>query len=490
MFPRFWIRSSIVATSVWLLALSGAAPPNSAAAEPHAAEPASGSAPAGAIAAPSGIYGAGASYWGTIPEPADSVSMVFANPRRALWEYPLLVPYRIVELPLRAFWNATGAAYNVLNHYRVPYFIGQLLAPKDIPYGAVLVFKSGGIAGAGGGFTIFHNEFFGEDNRLKIRTLFTTTGTRRATIGTMFGKTKPSMLEVGGGYVLRQNARYFGLGPDSREIDKSFYSQETGWGGFTLHQELMPQTKIEFTNFYSTAGTRRPHEDRTPALPDTFRGPEQPFGFGMRSDGYTGSIAFVHNDTREDGRPEVGGVRRLAVAYFGGTSDDKAHYWSYRADVEQFLPLWFTERALALRGIAHVVDERSDRIPFQRLLTNDEPDLLRGFDDYRFRDRGFVSLTTEYRWPLWANLNKGDLGLDAYILNDIGQVFEEKEEITRRNVTVSWGGGLRLITRAGFRGRIEIARSDEDTVVRIATDQIFQHEEDGFYNGRDQAALR
>jgi hypothetical protein len=124
------------------------------------------------------------------------------------------------------------------------------------------------------------------------------------------------------------------------------------------------------------------------------------------------------------------------------------------------------------------------------LYTNDEPDQLRGYQDFRWRDRGIAILSAEYRWPVWALEALGGIGIDAFLLSDVGQVFHEAEDLSRRNVTVSWGGGFRLISRSGFTGRIEAAWSREETVFRISTDQLFQYDKDNLYNGRDQNVLR
>ncbi len=441
-----------------------------------------------------GKDGSGESYWGPIEARADSNSTeVEQNPRPA-WEYPLLVPYRIVQLPFRAVVGTIGAAYVYADESGLAYRIAQILGPKELPYGALLTVKGGGLSGIGGGVSIFHKEFFGPHNRLKIRTTFTSKGETKATLGTLFGDRKASMLEVGGGYRIRRNARYFGLGPDAGNRNESFYSQETSWGGFLVSQRIKDELRIELGTLYSGVGARRPHDEDEPALPDLFNGTRErtrPFGYGDLSTGLTLNLGIVRDGTMKTGRPESGSIQRLRATYFTSTGDEaESSFWSYRLDLEQFIGLWHTERALAIRGYVNWLDEESDLIPFQRLLTNDEPDLFRGFKDYRWRDRGLTGLSLEYRWPLWVDNQVGGPGLDVYLLTDVGQVFNEFEEISARNVQVSYGGGIRMIGRDGYNGRLEMAWSKDEFVLRVGSDQIFQYARGGLFNGRDQSALR
>jgi hemolysin activation/secretion protein len=129
-------------------------------------------------------------------------------------------------------------------------------------------------------------------------------------------------------------------------------------------------------------------------------------------------------------------------------------------------------------------------IPFQRLATNDDPDLLRGYPDLRFRDRGLVVITGEYRWPIWASVRAAGAGVDAYLLADAGQVFRDRRNLLLPRFTTSYGGGLRIITGSGFAGRVELAWSDEGMQARLGSDQVFQFSRGGLYHGRNPIPLR
>ena len=156
------------------------------------------------------------------------------------------------------------------------------------------------------------------------------------------------------------------------------------------------------------------------------------------------------------------------------------------------MPLFRERRTLAFRAqISWLENKGDDGIPFQRMMVNDEPDLLRGYRDYRWRALGMTSFSTEYRWPVWARGSPDEFGLDSYLFTDIGQVFDDLDQIGSDNLTVSYGWGLRFVLPGGhFAGRLEIARSDEETVIRLRGDQIFQFAKGGLFHGRNPIPSR
>ena len=54
----------------------------------------------------------------------------------------------------------------------------------------------------------------------------------------------------------------------------------------------------------------------------------------------------------------------------------------------------------------------------------------------------------------------------------------------------SFGGGLRVIGGYGFIGRVEVSRSEGETVFRLSGLQTFQFAGGGFYNGKKPVPFR
>jgi hypothetical protein len=415
---------------------------------------------------------------------------VFASPHDPLWEQTLLAPYAIVRLPFRGLNAGARAAFVFLDDHRVTGRIRRLLGPRRGPFGFAINVTAGGLSGFGGGLTLFHDSFLSPANRAKLRFQYTADGGRRGTFGLVSGEGGISESSLGLGGRLMPTARYFGLGPDSDRRDKSLYEEEQIWAAVSHLRRFGHGIAVEGRAMLSAVDARKGPRDSDPPLEEAFAG-RLPAGYGRRSNAFATSVALRHDTTVESGRPECGGVRRVMVGRTDEIGSERTSFWIYRGDVEQFVPLWNDQQTLALRGFFTWSEPvGSSNIPFQRLTTNDDPDILRGYQDLRFRDRGMTALTLEYRWPVWALGASKGTGVDAYLLSDFGQVFGDRRELAIDRITESYGGGLRFIGSHGFVGRLEVAHSIEETKLRLRADQVFQFARGGLYHGRNPVPQR
>ena len=439
------------------------------------------------------LDGTGASYWGQIPNLDGSTPATIDNKAMPVWEGALVWPYRVITYPLRLLSTGVGASIEFFNESPVISQVGNLFGPRRGPFGVLMQFQAGGLSGLGGGFTAEHGSFFGASNRFRLAASTTDNGTHRVRLGLRFPSVLRGEVDFGAGYRRRPNARYFGLGPETAEGLESYYEQELLWTGISYRKGIGANLFLHGDALFSSIGTDSPDldddEDDLP-IETRFTGALPP-GFGMSSSGITIGASLTHLTVTETGRPTRGGSRRLRATYFAGTGADNSTFWTYRMDVQQFLQTWYPYHVLALRAHASWIDQvGTTPVPFQRLMTNDDPDLMRGFEDFRWRDKGMVVLSAEYRWPLWVMNHPDALGLDIYLHSDVGQVFSDLDQINRDNLTFSWGAGIRMLSAGGFVFRIEHSRSNEDAVWRLRGDQIFQFARGGFYHGRDPVPAR
>lgn len=446
-----------------------------------------------AMAAPSAPAGegGGASYWGNIPPPADSLRARFLPRPVPLWERTLGAPYELVVLPLGLTGKGLKAGLVYADEHGWASRIAWLLGPQAGPFGLKLRVEAGELLGPGAGLVVNHDAFLGSANAFVLRWRSNASGTHRVHAGLDLAGPRRARTVLAAGYSLRPNARFFGLGPQSRARAESYYTQELAWGAAALRLPVADGLSAEFSARYAEVAARGPGPDDGPSLPERFDA--LPAGYGERSRGTTVGLALVHDTTTESGRPRRGGIRHVAVARHlaRAGAGDGIDYTSYRGELEQFVPLWNAQQALALRLFADWIDAEQPRdLPFQCLPANDEPFLLRGYRDFRWRGTGIAGLSVEYRWPLWAYKTPDALGIDAYLFTDLGQVFEHAEDIGGQRLTQSVGGGLRLIGNGGFGGRVELGHSEEGTVIRLRMDQVFQYARGSLMHGQDQIALR
>ncbi len=140
-----------------------------------------------------------------------------------------------------------------------------------------------------------------------------------------------------------------------------------------------------------------------------------------------------------------------------------------RADIggEQYIPIVPNHSAVFLSVHVATTMVGSDHVvPFFLL-----PDLgghdLRGFSDYRFRDRHSINWTAEYRWFALEFL-------DAAIFYDAGKTAATRSSIDFSGLESSVGAGVRLHSTKSTFVRLELARSSEGFRFIIAFSPVGQ----------------
>jgi hypothetical protein len=430
------------------------------------------------------------SYWGVLPAPSDTVATPLADRPKALWEHAVLAPYRVATFPLHVLGRGAGAGVAYLDEHRVPDRVARLLGPRRGPFGILLDFQFGGLSGVGGGITAEHTRFFGPRHTLRAHAFTSTQKDHRLNLAARFEGDRGAFTEFGAGYRRRQNVRYFGTGPYARVEDESYFHQELGWIGATVRRPLGGASHLEANVEYSTVATGAPGSGHDPATETVFAA-ALPAGYGRHSYGASVAGEWMHESAGLENRPGRGGLERLRASYFESVDRDQVRFWAFRGEMQHFFTLWRPLRVLALRGLAGWIENvGDDPVPASRLYTNDDPDLLRGYDDFRWRDRGLAIATAEYRWPVWAHERAMGPGLDGYLLTDVGQVFGHEDEWGLRRLKLTYGGGLRLESGRGLALRLEYARSEETSIIRLRADQVFQFHKRGYLYGRDPIPAR
>lgn len=432
-------------------------------------------------------------YWDSFPAAADSsdsTHATFRDPPMPIAEAIFYWPVRIAAEPFVLLASGFGETIEFLQKSNALHSVSKLLGPRRGPFGVVPSIQAGGLSGFGGGLSLEHDAFFRKGNLLRLRGSTTVHGDTRLSLGSRIPLGEGEYFEFGTGYRMRGNARYFGIGPDTKERDESFYRQEIFWGGAALRQALAAHLFWEADLLYSSVTAGEPREDAEPSISTTFAG-ALPAGFGEHSYGVSGGLQLLHDDEGGVGRTTKGGSRRVRVERFESTDKRDVGLWSYRAELQQFFTLWYPYRILALRAYGSWLDPTGgDVIPFQRLMVNDTPDMLRGFKSFRFRDRGLVALNSEYRFPILMKQFPGRSGLDLYPLADYGQVFDDAKQVSFNNMKFSYGMGLRIESGHGMVMRLEWAKSKDESTILLRADQIFQFAKLGFLYGRDPIPSR
>ena len=87
-------------------------------------------------------------------------------------------------------------------------------------------------------------------------------------------------------------------------------------------------------------------------------------------------------------------------------------------------------------------------MPFYYQRTLGGPDDLRGFRQFRFRDKNVLLLQAEYRWEIFT-------AVDGAIFYDAGRVAPRFEDLGFNDLESDYGIGFRFGTRNGVFLRVE-----------------------------------
>ena len=132
-----------------------------------------------------------------------------------------------------------------------------------------------------------------------------------------------------------------------------------------------------------------------------------------------------------------------------------------------FLPLHGPHRVLVLRQSLQRVDPwGGNDLAFYHQPILDLIHGLRSFRRYRFRDRGALLTSIEYRYPIWRTW-------DAYIFGDGGQTFHHYSDIDIDDFEFSVGGGIRFMTEDSFLLLTQIGYGSEGAEVYFSVGQVF-----------------
>jgi hypothetical protein len=178
--------------------------------------------------------------------------------------------------------------------------------------------------------------------------------------------------------------------------------------------------------------------------------PDVSLGPAIEDVAHTGLSFAV--DTRDlPGHPLRGGLYRVSRAdYFG--RNDSTRFTRYEAEAAHFVPVADGRVVLGARGWIASTASESGVLPFYFLPSLGGDNSLRGFTNFRFRDRALLLVNAEARLALLRHL-------DAAVFVDAGSVAARTRALGLDER--SYGFGFRIHSRRDTFGRLDIAHSRE-----------------------------
>ncbi len=248
---------------------------------------------------------------------------------------------------------------------------------------------------------------------------------------------------------------YYGPGPNSRLQDRvNFRHLQTlveTTGGVRLSRWLSLGGGVSYINPSIGSGK----DSKYPSLEQVFSDIEapglsqQPIFVRSRLFGELDFASPVEN-------PRTGGRYLVAFDYFADTEFNRYSFERWEIDARQYLSFLRGRRVLAFRGLASFSDPNfGHTVPFYLQQWLGGSHTLRGFRDFRLRDRHLMLLQAEYRWELFP-------ALDAVLFYDAGKVASNRQEINFKDFESNWGTGFRIGTDNGVYFRLDWALGSRD----------------------------
>jgi len=297
-----------------------------------------------------------------------------------------------------------------------------------------------GGAGPGSGFgpsiTPLHHAFFGRTIEIETSLLYT----YRHYQNYQFSVHVPagsSYVFVDGAYRSRPEDNFFGIGNDTSLNNESFFKTVTREGAIGFSAQVSNNLRSTVQLSFEKVGVTEPQSGKSAQR--VFAASNVPALFTGASMRAT-SLSIEHN-TRDDPHMAThGGQEFVEVSLHEAVGKGDFAYWKYHLEFQRFFPVSrHGKKVIALRGLAETNQEKGgSQVPFFDMPVVGTWETLRGFEDYRFRDKSALSLGLEYRYRIWS-------AFDWSFFVDTGQVAPEPGDFGWNRFHT--GYGARFITR-------------------------------------------
>jgi hypothetical protein len=259
---------------------------------------------------------------------------------------------------------------------------------------------------------------------------------------TAHGRVQPSLHAS---WLRAPTVRFFGIGPDSRDADETaFFTRTTTLGG-SARLRTTPTWAVGVGVDYFELLSNATDPDR--------------FGIDVLAGlnaavTYVVTRAFVEADTRPaPGYATAGSFGRFDWSRYAAQRGGPHSFTRVDGEAVHLIPFARASRVVALRAAASFTQVAAGQtVPFFLLPALGGGRSLRGYSDWRFRDRHRLLMSAEYRWPAGRYV-------DMALFSDAGTVAARPAELER--FATSFGAGVRFHAPAATVLRAEIARTGD-----------------------------
>src|SRR6267142_954455 len=262
-----------------------------------------------------------------------------------------------------------------------------------------------------------------------------------------------SYLFAGSAYRSRPEDTFFGIGNDSSRDNKSSYKtvHREAAVGFSaqINKTLRSTVRLGFQKVGVTAPQSGESAQQVFAASDV---PALFTGASMR----LASVSIEHNTKDDQHRATRGGLEFAEAGLHEAVGKGDFAYWKYRLLFQRFFSVSGDgNKVIVVRGMAETNQEKGgSQVPFFDMPVIGTWATLRGFENYRFRDKSALSLGLEYRYRIWSAFDWG-------FFVDRGQVAPEPGDFGWRRFHTGYGARLIMVPTAKLPVTLDVGPSKE-----------------------------
>jgi hypothetical protein len=312
----------------------------------------------------------------------------------------------------------------------------------------------------GAGFTIGvgHRQTFADDGAIRTLGAYSLSQSTRVEteVALPTFARRRARVSISGQYIDATDVKFYGVGNDSQKADLAYFGLTPKRAGTRL--DVTPTARLSLGGGVSYISID-PGKSRTaPSIADRSDLGSTP-GLELDSIAYLSSSVQAAFDWRRPlGYSGSGGAYRLQFDDHRARQDSAYSFRSLEAEAQQLFPLLRANWVIAIRGLATLTDgSESSQVPFFLLPSLGGGRTLRGYPDFRFRDRNRMLMSAELRWTPARFL-------DMAIFYDTGKVAARRSDLDFNALHDSYGIGARIATPKGYAVGLEVARSREHAV--------------------------
>jgi hypothetical protein len=259
---------------------------------------------------------------------------------------------------------------------------------------------------------------------------------------------------------------FFGLGRISQDDVECTFLQEnkiySGLLGYVWNDRLTTSGRGGFIRTEVRQGKDR--DD--PSIGDVYTDLEAP-GLERQPDAIFGIFNATLDLTNREGKPHTGGIYDFEIGRYDDRNSDLFKFTRTALDVKHFIPVLSEGRIFYTRMFLNYDDPAEDaRVPFYLQQTLGGNEMLRGYEQIRFRGNVLLYLDAEYRW-------RANEFWELALFYEVGNAFHELDEITLGDLEYSYGFQTGLTAGRSSILTAGIGRSEEQIRYYIGFGEIF-----------------